>query len=239
MVQRKSGRLARPPAVDGPVQPGLEPESRSSGEESSRRELEKNLLRLQLAVNSAGLAWWDHNLVTDEVSRSDTWSTMLGYTPAEIAARADAWRELVHPADMPQVLEAARRHEAGELPEFEVEHRMRAKDGSWRWILNWGKVVARGDDGRSLRAMGFHLDITRRKQAELDRESLIEKLEKALAEIRTLQGIIPICAACKKIRDDRGYWNQLETYLSHHSHAEFSHGLCPECLRRLYPDLQD
>jgi PleD family two-component response regulator len=62
------------------------------------------------------------------------------------------------------------------------------------------------------------------------------RLQEALAKIKTLRGLIPICAGCKRIRDDQGYWNQLESYISDHSDAEFSHGLCPECIRRLYPE---
>lgn len=62
------------------------------------------------------------------------------------------------------------------------------------------------------------------------------KLEQALSEVRTLSGLLPICASCKKIRDDQGYWQQLEVYLGRHSDAQFSHGICPECVRKLYPD---
>jgi hypothetical protein len=62
------------------------------------------------------------------------------------------------------------------------------------------------------------------------------ELEKALAEIQHLRGILPICASCKKIRDDGGYWHQVEAYLMAHSEAEFSHGICPDCSKKLYPD---
>ena len=58
-----------------------------------------------------------------------------------------------------------------------------------------------------------------------------------MENIKTLKGIIPICASCKKIRDDQGYWNQLESYVAEHSEADFSHSICPECIKRLYPDL--
>jgi DNA-binding response OmpR family regulator len=67
----------------------------------------------------------------------------------------------------------------------------------------------------------------------------IEELHRALNEIRTLRGIVPICAGCKKIRDDQGYWKQVEVYLQEHTEAEFSHGLCPDCKKRLYPDLSE
>lgn len=65
---------------------------------------------------------------------------------------------------------------------------------------------------------------------------LVIELRKALDEIKTLSGFLPICASCKKIRDDRGYWNEVEKYISEHTGAEFSHGLCPECAEKLYPE---
>ena len=68
----------------------------------------------------------------------------------------------------------------------------------------------------------------------IERQKLLTQLEHSTKEIKTLRGFLPICAGCKKIRDDKGYWTQIETYISMHSDAEFSHGLCPECALRLY-----
>lgn len=68
-------------------------------------------------------------------------------------------------------------------------------------------------------------------------EQKVKELEAALEEIKTLKGIIPICSSCKKIRDDEGYWQRIETYISKHSEADFSHGICPNCAKKLYPDL--
>lgn len=78
------------------------------------------------------------------------------------------------------------------------------------------------------------IEINERKQAEKDREKLIKELRKALENIKTLSGLVPICAKCKKIRDDKGYWNILEQYIETHSDVLFSHGMCPECLDELY-----
>jgi PAS domain S-box-containing protein len=85
--------------------------------------------------------------------------------------------------------------------------------------------------------MASFVDITRRKEIEAEKDSLIIKLHDALRRIRTLRGIIPICAACKKIRDDQGIWNQIESYIRDHSDADFSHSICPECSRKLYPEI--
>ncbi len=90
--------------------------------------------------------------------------------------------------------------------------------------------------GQLVGRMASFVDITKRKELEIDREKMIEELQDALEKIKTLKGIIPICASCKKIRDDKGYWKQIETYIKEHSEADFSHGLCPDCVKKLYPD---
>lgn len=77
---------------------------------------------------------------------------------------------------------------------------------------------------------------TERRKAEEEKEKIIVQLQEALARVKVLSGLLPICASCKKIRDDDGYWYQVEVYLKDHSEAEFSHGLCPDCLKELYPE---
>jgi DNA-binding NtrC family response regulator len=73
----------------------------------------------------------------------------------------------------------------------------------------------------------------------IERQKLLLQLEHSMKEIKTLRGFLPICASCKKVRDDQGYWTQIETYISGHSDAEFSHGLCPDCAVKLYGDFLD
>lgn len=94
-------------------------------------------------------------------------------------------------------------------------------------LLESGKVVA---------SVTAFRNISEQKRVEREREQLIADLQKALAEIKTLHGILPICASCKKIRDDKGAWSHLETYISQHTDALFSHGICQDCAKRLYPD---
>jgi len=81
---------------------------------------------------------------------------------------------------------------------------------------------------------GIIRDITERKGIEEEREKLLLDLQHALAKVKTLSGLLPICSACKKIRDDKGYWNQIESYIRDHSEAEFTHSICPECSKKLY-----
>lgn len=86
--------------------------------------------------------------------------------------------------------------------------------------------------------VGIGIDIEKQKRAEKDKEELIEKLNEALSQVKKISGFLPICASCKKIRDDKGYWNQIEIYLKEHSEAQFSHGICPECAKKLYPGMK-
>jgi hypothetical protein len=97
--------------------------------------------------------------------------------------------------------------------------------------------VTQGYWGNQKAFFFLNRDITMRKQAEDEREKLIQELQVALIEIKTLSGLLPICSYCKKIRDDKGYWNIIESYVQKHSNAQFTHSICPECAKKHYPDL--
>lgn len=85
-----------------------------------------------------------------------------------------------------------------------------------------------------VRPLKLHIEL--RKQVEEEQKRLILELQDALKSVKVLSGMLPICAACKKIRDDKGYWNQVEKYVEDHSEAAFTHSICPECAKRLYPE---
>jgi DNA repair exonuclease SbcCD ATPase subunit len=82
-------------------------------------------------------------------------------------------------------------------------------------------------------------DISERQKAEKEKERLITNLEEALAQIKALSGLLPICSSCKRIRDDHGNWNQMESYIQKHSEAQFSHSICPDCAEKIYPELYE
>lgn len=97
--------------------------------------------------------------------------------------------------------------------------------------------LMRNLQGNPVGFRGMIRDVTERKRAEKEREKLISELRQALQEVKVLSGLLPICASCKKIRNDEGYWEQIESYIGSRSKAEFSHGICPECSSKLYPEL--
>jgi len=132
-----------------------------------------------------------------------------------------------------EVFEEMRRAKAEQRNHFNFSHRL--ADGSVREVEVFSGPITVG--GQPLLASIVH-DVSERKAAEREREKLIDDLRTALSEVKTLRGLIPICASCSKVRDDEGYWNRIEVYIRDHSDAQLTHGLCPECVDRLYPDLE-
>ncbi len=127
-----------------------------------------------------------------------------------------------------------RRALEGEWIKVEIMHRK--KDGTLFPVeISAGLLEL----GKHKYILAFDRDITERKRAEEEREKLILALQDALANVKTLKGLLPICAWCKKIRDDKGYWTKVETYIREHSDASFTHGICPECLKRESPETYD
>ncbi|MBW2401486.1 MAG: hypothetical protein JRG80_19895 [Deltaproteobacteria bacterium] len=93
------------------------------------------------------------------------------------------------------------------------------------------------ENGRGLSVVAIGTEITARKLVENERERLIAELREALDKVETLSGLLPICASCKNVRDDQGYWRRIEGYISERAGAEFSHGLCPTCAAKLHAKL--
>ncbi|MBP6507634.1 MAG: transporter substrate-binding domain-containing protein, partial [Opitutaceae bacterium] len=132
--------------------------------------------RWKFALEGSGDGAWDWDKRTNTVLRTRRWKEMLGYTEDEIGTGLNEWMDHIHPEDRAKAIAAQEAHYAGQTPAFAVEHRLRCKDGSWKWILNRGMIVDRDAQGRPQRIIGTHSDLTASKEAEADR-LVLGKLE--------------------------------------------------------------
>ena len=150
---------------------------------------------------------------------NDRWLSFRGRTMEQ--EYGNGWAEGVHPDDFDRCLEIyLDNFKIRKI--FEMEYRLMRHDGVYRWIFDRG-VPFYSDNGEFAGFIGSCVDVTERVEAQ---EALRANLEN---QIKQLKGIIPICSYCKKIRNDEATWQQLETYISEHSEALFSHGMCPSC----------
>jgi len=150
--------------------------------------------RFYLAFEGSAMGLWDWNLATGEVYFNPRWKMMLGYEVEEIANSFASWEQLVHPEDLSPAKAALNAHLEGQNPTYEVEFRMMTKSGEWKWILAQAKVMERDASGNPLRMTGTHIDISDRKQAEVDLQfseqrerEKAKQLEQTLADLKKAQ----------------------------------------------------
>jgi PAS domain S-box-containing protein len=158
------------------------------------------------------------------------WERTLGWNMFELTSRP--FIEFVHPDDRERTLAQNREvRDGGRALEF--ENRYRCKDGTYRW-LRWNAAP----DATWSVIYSVARDVTAQKEAEEERERLVRELQAALAEVRTLQAILPLCSYCRKVRDDEDYWQTVESYVSKHTDTKFSHGICPECYEKVMAEME-
>lgn len=147
------------------------------------KQLENSELRLKLAIESANEGLWDWNIKTGKVYFNEIWCSMLGYTQYEIEPSVSSWEKLLHPDDLEHVNNLLNEHLNGNSEYYETIHRLKTKDGNWKWILDHGKVVTRDSNNYPLRAIGTHIDITKQKLVEEELKNLIITKDKLFSII--------------------------------------------------------
>jgi PAS domain S-box-containing protein len=200
---------------------------------TERKRMEEKLRQLSRAVEQSPASIVITNRAGDIEYVNPKFVQVTGYTLAEVLGKnprvlksgeksPEAYRELW------QTITAGK--------EWNGEFHNKKKNGELYWESASISPI-RDLAGHVTHYVGVKEDITTRKQTEAERDMLIHDLHDALANVKSLSGLLPICASCKKIRDDKGYWSQVESYIQKHSDATFTHGMCPDCVKKWYPDL--
>ena len=177
-------------------------------------------------VEQAPILIWRADLSMGCDYFNERWLAFTGRTMEQ--ERGNGWAEGVHPEDLARCLRIYTTSFEARQP-FEMEYRLRRHDGAWRWIFDRG-VPSFGADGGFIGYVGSCVDVTGRVEAERALEARRE------AELRELRELIPICAHCKQVRDDQGFWHRVETYVTGLTRKQFTHGICPDCVAKHYPE---
>lgn len=199
------------------------------------RSLRESEARFRQFAENINDVFWMTNLDGSEmIYINANYEHLWGHSCQNLHEHPRSWQNNVHPDDR-EPLNNLLKTLDDTWPNC-LEYRIVRPDGSVRWVQDRSFPV-RNEAGEVYRLAGIATDITERKQDEAEREQLIHELREALDTIKTLSGIIPICAGCKKIRDEGGHWQPVEVYVRNHTEAEFSHSLCSDCAKVLYPDM--
>lgn len=195
--------------------------------------------RYERLINTIPCALYDYVRWPDGRSSfiyiSPQCESIFEHDAASIVQNPDLLWSMVHAEDLERLQrEDLMANRTGITLSSEV--RIVLSGGRIKWIQLTSSPSDTQIDGAAVWS-GVVLDISERKRLEEERNRLFSGLENAVAEISALQGIIPICSYCKNIRDDSGYWEQVEVYMQRRSQAEFSHGICPECAQKHFPEM--
>lgn len=211
-------------------------------EQNASRSLRQSEKQYRLLAENASDIIWVLNFFTmtfEYVSPSVERNT--GFTPTE--AKALTMGQTLTPQSLERVTTVLKEELSNEDKVGIAKNRTRTieieqlhKGGGYVWSEVTVSFV-RDENGNPISIIGVTRDISKRKKTELEKDDKMEQLQHALAEIKTLQGMLPICSACKRIRDDDGYWQAIEGYIEKHTAAHFTHSICPTCTKRIYPDI--
>jgi PAS domain S-box-containing protein len=191
--------------------------------------LKLSLEEYRALVEQAPILIWRADTTAECNYFNEQWLAFTGRTMDQ--ETGNGWAEGVHPDDFQRCLDIYLGHFRRRAV-FEMEYRLRRHDGEYRWLFDRGVPFFDDATGEFLGYIGSCIDITARVEA---REALRKAQEE---EVRTLRGLLPICMHCKKIRDDQDRWQPIEVYVRDRSKADFSHGICPDCLARNYPGVE-
>lgn len=178
---------------------------------------------------------WEYWLAPDGSMEyvSPSVAKITGYPPQRFLSDPAFLRSIM--VDDPEEILHRQLHDDLQHRDDELDFQIRTASGEVRWLHHISRPVY-DRSGAFLGRRASNYDITKEKLAEQQKDELLDELRAALEKVQLLSGFLPICASCKKIRDDSGYWNQIESYVAKHSEAVFSHSICPACAKKLYPE---
>jgi PAS domain S-box-containing protein len=191
------------------------------------------------ALHTSEFAWWEWDIPLNRVTCNDLKVTMLGYDPADFRDIGyEAFTDLLHPEDHERTMSAMRDHLEGRAPLYQIDYRIRKADGSYTWYVDRGMITERDGSGKPLKLRGIVLDLGSEMQKRTKEKVILELVRKAIPRGMDEQ-IISICAGCRKLKISGDNWANVDAGFLKVMHGDLSHGVCPHCLKKLYPELAE
>ncbi len=185
--------------------------------------------------------WWEWNVIDNSVEFNDLKATMLGYDPAQFRLKGyQAFTDLLHEDDYEKTMDAMRMLLTGQTDLYQIDYRIRAADNSYHWYMDRGIVVERTGDNKIEKLRGIVIDLGNEVVPGSSREALVSLFENTvISEGTKSTSMLTLCAACKKAKVENEIWIPVSKEIASVAGEKISHGICPDCMTRLYPDLAD
>ena len=196
---------------------------------------------LESILSSSKIPWWEWNIKENRVTFNDLKVTNLGYKPEDYkGGKYQAFTSLIHPEDYERSMQAMKDYLYGNAALYQVDYRIRDINDKYHWYMDRGAAVARSETGEMQILRGVVIDMGENFSKEKYSENVMDVMRKSDMTFSKLkQGIVVICANCRKIEIEQNKWIPVTDTFSAAAGAEISHTICPECIKLLYPDLAD
>lgn len=199
---------------------------------------EPQILKWNRLLHQSTFAWWDWDLSTNRVEFNDLKATMLGYDPLSFDGKGyQGFTDLLHPDDFAKTMAAMQRVLDRRTDLYQIDYRILASDGGYRWYMDRGLVLDRATDGSPSRLRGIVIDLGKEAQRSGNVETLLDILDTTASRLTKL-GVswLTLCSCCKKIKHDDAHWIEMSPELIEIVGDDISHGICPACMQELYPE---
>ncbi len=196
---------------------------------------------LEEVLENSDIAWWEWDIRKNKVIANDLKVTMLGYRPDDFRdVGYQAYTDLLHPEDYERTMQAMRDHLEGRAELYQVDYRIRRSDGTYTWYMDRGAVIEKGPGGELLRLRGIVVDLGESLRESAKDKALFDLIRSALPAPGRDGGVVTLCSSCKRLKVGEGLlWMPVRPEFEWALSGSVSHGICPDCIRLLYPGHAD
>jgi PAS domain S-box-containing protein len=197
--------------------------------------------RLEELLATSPIPWWEWDLAQNSVTFNDLKVTNLGYDPAGFHGKGyEVFTSLVHPDDYERTMEAMRDYLSGRAPLYQIDYRIRDRQDRYHWYMDRGAAIFTDDTGKPRVLRGLVIDLGAQLKSEKAEHEILEMVRGSIDPFASLKkGMVLICSNCLKTRIGEDNWVPVAETFPQLAAAEVSHGICPSCVRLLYPDMAD